>query len=297
MRELLAAMSILALGISGAAADCPEEPLLRHYTGGGTVTCPCFVAGEEAGAIFDAPSEHYPIHIIRIGIGWGSTYGGSPDALEQAIHLYDGGLPNPGVPIYSLEGPILIDGYINEFNVDQLNWIVDSGPFTVTLEFMNSNVGNPYLPSMVHDGNGCQSGCNVVYAIPGGWYDACVLGISGDWVVHVAYRQENCASDGIADAALLADVPTLLSAPRPNPFLHETQIEFYLPAEGPAELSINDALGQRLEILTESLLPKGWHRATWDGTGPDGSRLPAGVYFVNLRAGHLTNSRKVVLNR
>ena len=72
MKRLLFAVSILALGTGGALADCPEEPLLLHYTGGGTVTCPCFIAGEQAGAIFDAPAEHYPIHIMRIGIGWGS---------------------------------------------------------------------------------------------------------------------------------------------------------------------------------------------------------------------------------
>ena len=38
----------------------------------------------------------------------------------------------------------------------------------------------------------CQPGKNVVKAIPGGWSDACALGLSGDWVMHVVYRSANC---------------------------------------------------------------------------------------------------------
>jgi hypothetical protein len=261
------------------------------------VVCPCFAAGEEAGAIFDAPAEHYPIHIIRIGIGWGSMYGGTPDALEQAIHVYDDGLPDPGVPLYSLEGPVLVDGYINEFNVDQLDWIVDSGPFTTTLEFMTANAGNPYAPSMVHDGNGCQGGCNVVYAIPGGWYDACVLGVTGDWIVHVAYRQENCTPNAVEEEFLIAGDLAFLRTPQPNPFFSQTQIDFYVADEGPVELAVYDALGNRIGILAEEILSPGWHQKTWNGTMTNGATLPTGVYFVNLRAGRSTDARKVVLSR
>lgn len=297
MKHLLIAASILAMSAVGAAADCPEEPLLKHYTGGGTVVCPCFLGGEEAGAVFDAPAEHYPIHIIRIGVGWGSMYGGNPDALEQAIHVYGAGLPDPGAPLYSLEGPMLVDGFINEFNVDQLNWIVDSGPFATTLEFLNSNAGNPFASSIVHDGNGCQAGRNVVFAIPGGWYDACVLGITGDWVVHVAYRQENCAPDAVEEEILIAGSPALLRAPLPNPFVNQTRIDFFIAERGPVELAVYDALGHRLGILSEQILSPGWHEATWDGTLTDGAIVPTGVYFVNLRAGHSSDTRKVVVSR
>ncbi|UCH82578.1 MAG: hypothetical protein JSW50_08810, partial [Candidatus Latescibacterota bacterium] len=62
------------------------------------------------------------------------------------------------------------------------------GPFTVTLEFLNQNANDPFAPSMVHDGNGCQGGTNVVFAIPGGWADACLLGVTGDWVISVYYE-------------------------------------------------------------------------------------------------------------
>ncbi len=177
------------------SAQCPEEAPLRHYTGGGSVACPCFVAGEEAGVVLTAPVGHYPIEILKIRVGWGSVFGGTPAQIENAIHLYSGGLPNPGSPQFSLPGPLLNDGVINEFNIEFLpgNKIINSGPFTVTLDFLNTNSGNPFAPSVVHDGNGCQGGgLNVVKAIPGGWSDACLLGVTGDWVFEVVYRRVNC---------------------------------------------------------------------------------------------------------
>jgi hypothetical protein len=41
---------------------------------------------------------------------------------------------------------------------------------------------------MVHDGNGCQIGKNVVLASPGGWADACLLGVTGNWVISINYE-------------------------------------------------------------------------------------------------------------
>lgn len=170
--------------------QCAEIGPFQNYNGGGQVGCPCFITGEQAGVILDVPPGDYPIEILKIGIGWGSIFGGAPQSLEQAIHIYEGTLPNPGAPTYSLEGPVLTDGAINEFNIAFTlgDRTIDSGPFMVTLEFLNANSGNPYLPSVFHDGNGCQGGKNVVFAIPGGWSDACALGVTGDWVFYVKYR-------------------------------------------------------------------------------------------------------------
>ena len=184
---------LLAAG-STAQAQCPTEPRLENYTGAGAVVCPCFVPGEEAGAVLDVPAAHYPIEILKVGIGWGSQFGGSPDTLEQSIHIYEGGLPDPGVPIFSLPGPVLTDGVINEFDLEPLpgEILVNSGPFTVTLEFFNQSAGDIFAPSVVHDGNGCQAGKNVVRVIPGGWSDACPLGVTGDWVFYVFYRKTDC---------------------------------------------------------------------------------------------------------
>ncbi len=192
LHVVVVAVLISAIPLGVASAECPEVQV-KHYTGTGQVVCPCFVAGEEAGVVFTLPSDQYPIEILRVGIGWGSQFGGAPTQLENAIRIYTGGLPNPGSPAYMLPGPQLMDGYINEFDLEaQLgDVIIDSGPFTVTLEFANDNAGDPFAPSVVHDNNGCQAMKNAIFAIPGGWYNACALGVGGDWVFYVVYRSKS----------------------------------------------------------------------------------------------------------
>lgn len=182
---VLAAM--LAATSRDVGAQCAET-LFQNYTGGGQTACPCFVQNEQAGAVFTLPADVYPIEILKVGIAWGSAFGGTGQSLEQAVHVYAGGLPNPGSPIFSLIGPQLTDGVINEFNIAPAQVAIASGPFTVTLEFATDNAGDIFAPSVAHDGNGCQAGKNVVYAVPGGWTNACALGVSGDWVFYVKYR-------------------------------------------------------------------------------------------------------------
>lgn len=181
-------------GADGAV--CPDEPALMNWQGAGSVTCPCFAASEEAGAIFQAPASHYPIEILRIGVGWGSALGGQPDSLEDALRIYPGGLPSPGVAQFETLGPVLRDGFINEFDLSAAtgNRIIQSGKFMVTLVFGVANAGVLTAPSVVHDGNGCISGRNTVgsFSFPGFWRDACSLGVTGDWVFQVVYRRVHC---------------------------------------------------------------------------------------------------------
>jgi len=193
---VLVLLAVGWLATSTAQAQCPPEPRLDNFTGAGTTVCPCFAVGEEAGAVFDLPPGEFPIEIVKIGIGWGSQSGGNPDQLEEAIKIYEGVPPNPGTPIYTLAGPVLTDGVINEFDIDILpgEAIVSSGPFMVTLQFLEQST--LFGPSVVHDGNGCSEGQNKIFAIPGGWLDGCEEGLNGDWVFYVFYRKLDCGPGG-----------------------------------------------------------------------------------------------------
>lgn len=195
-------------GASDARAQCAEQ-LFQNFTGSGAAACPCFIAGEQAGAVFQLPPSVYPIEILRVGIGWGSQFGGSGQSLEEAVHIYAGALPNPGAPIFTLVGPQLTDGAINEYNLGPLpgEIVIPSGPFMVTLEFFNDNAGNFFAPSVVHDGNGCQGGKNVIFANPGGWLDACAAGVSGDWVFYVKYRSLNVTAAANPVSVTFSNIP------------------------------------------------------------------------------------------
>ncbi len=295
---VLAAIACAFAMASPLLAQCPEEPPLLNYTGTAAVGCPCFIQNEEAGVVLEAPSDHYPIEILRVGIGWASQYGGSPQSLEEAIHIYGDGLPAPGTPIFTLPGPVLNDGYINVFDLEPLagEILVDSGPFTVTLEFLNANAGDIYAPTVYHDGNGCQAGKNVVYAIPGGWYDACVLGVTGDWVMFAVYRQVNCGA-GVGDEVVASGDLAVLAKPQPNPFSSETRLEFVLTREQPVDLAVYDIHGRRVSTIAQGVYPAGSHSEGWSGKASDGTALAPGMYFLSLEAGDSRSTQRVVLGR
>lgn len=286
---------LIALAAAPAIAACSEEPALQNFTGGGRVICPCFVAGEQAGAVLNAPPAHYPIEILRVGIGWGSQFGGNPQQMEAAINVYAGGLPNPGPPTFSLAGPVLTDGVINEYNLEPLpgDIIINSGAFTVTLTFQTGNAGDPYAPSMVHDGNGCQGGKNVIYAIPGGWMDVCSVGLTGDWVVYAIYRQVNCGTS-VGEGVVSSE--TLLMS-EPNPFTSSTRVKFLLPSEVPVRLVVCDAGGRLVSTLVSGILGAGYQSVSWNGTDDAGRSVAAGAYFFHLDAGRRSETRRVVLIR
>lgn len=211
-RRFFSFVFLFVAGLSFAAprahAQCAETQF-QNYTGGGQVVCPCFVANEQAGAVFTLPANVYPIEILKVGIGWGSQFGGSGQTLGEAIHIYAGGLPNPGAPVFSLVGPQLTDGVINEFNLGPLpgEIVIPSGSFMVALEFNSDNAGDPFAASVVHDGNGCQGGKNTVFAIPGGWQSACALGVTGDWVIYVKYRSLKVTAGATPPAVAFSGVP------------------------------------------------------------------------------------------
>ena len=196
MRNLVRRTVWTAVGLAvaltpQATAQCPPDGLLQVATGTASAGCPCFAVGEEAGVVLQAPADHYPIEILKVEITWASVFGGSPQTLENAIHIYPAGLPNPGVPQFSLPGPVMTDGFINQFDIEPIpgNKIIQSGPFMVSLEFGTPNAGNPFAPSIVNDANGCTPNQSTVFAIPGGWNSACVLGVTGDWRIAVEYRR------------------------------------------------------------------------------------------------------------
>ncbi len=283
---------------STGTAQCPEEPQFQNFTGAGSTVCPCFVVGEEAGAVFNVPASHYPIEILKVGIGWGSQFGGAPQSQESAIKIYSSGLPNPGAPIFSLPGPIMNDGFINEFNLEPLpGTITVSSEFSVTLTFLNQNAGNIFAPSVVHDGNGCTPTRNLVFAIPGGWADACLLGVTGDWVFYVKYRQANCTATGVEEELFATNVPAALFSPSPNPFTSETRINFLLGSTEQVRLAVYDIRGRLVDTLADETFSAGRHSVSWTGADRTGAGSASGVYFLRMEAGDYRETKKLVLNR
>jgi uncharacterized delta-60 repeat protein len=88
-----------------------------------------------------------------------------------------------------------------------------------------------------------------------------------------------------------------LRAPTPNPLVWRSEIRFDLPVAGQVRLSLHDPAGRLVRTITGGMLEAGTHQMVWDGTDESGRRVPNGMYFVRLDAGHEWARTSVVVLR
>ena len=87
-----------------------------------------------------------------------------------------------------------------------------------------------------------------------------------------------------------------LAAPRPNPFLGNTRLEFELARAGHVSLLVSDALGRRVkELMPATSMPAGRYAVDWNGTDAKGNRVASGVYFIQLQAAGTHRIQRAVL--
>jgi hypothetical protein len=199
--------SMLGSVAFNSAGICDEITIQNDTLSDGDTAaiCPCFVAGEEAAVWLTSPADG---NIVAIQIFWKSLLGGAQVSLEDSITVYNAGnFPNPGSIKDTFEAPALNDGVLNEFRYQDENQTIPISipvtageEFVVSLRFFNNSA--LALPSVVSDNDGCEPQKNAVKAIPGGWTDACSLGVSGNWVIRAVVEFEGealgaaCMPDG-----------------------------------------------------------------------------------------------------
>ena len=113
------------------------------------------------------------------------------------------------------------------------------------------------------------------------------------------------AQDGSNEAALAApavsQLPTRtqLAAPAPSPAQGAVEVRFDLAGaeRRPVALEVFSVTGRRVKRVLATDLPGGRYGLTWRGDDENGEVVGAGVYFVKLNAGPVTQVRKVVLVR
>lgn len=100
--------------------------------------------------------------------------------------------------------------------------------------------------------------------------------------------------DNPEDAAAMIKAVHLFQN-QPNPFSPETQIRFELPQAGRVELEIYDVSGRLIRTLVNQEQDAGSHLVNWDGRNDAGRKVPGGVYFYNLTAPGIEESRRMIL--
>ena len=93
-----------------------------------------------------------------------------------------------------------------------------------------------------------------------------------------------------------ADLPNELSLHQnvPNPFNPVTMVQFELPVESEANLTVVSLNGVHVASLASGNMQAGSHRATWNGKDMNGDKVSAGVYFLLLTAGESIQTRKII---
>jgi photosystem II stability/assembly factor-like uncharacterized protein len=76
----------------------------------------------------------------------------------------------------------------------------------------------------------------------------------------------------------------------PNPFNPNTTINYQIPQLTFVTLKVYDVLGNEIAVLVSEEKPAGIYRVEFNGTG-----LPSGVYYYQLRVANFIYSRKLVL--
>jgi len=156
---------------------------------GDAAPCLCFIPGEIPASWLSVPADGT---LVGVAVFWQSTFGGNPDSLEMAVHIYNGGtFPTPGSLLATVTGPTLSDGTFNDFrftdpptNSSPINISVTQGQtIVVGLEMLNQSSGDDFASSVSYDADGCQANKNGVFVDPSGWADACSQGVPGDWAI------------------------------------------------------------------------------------------------------------------
>jgi hypothetical protein len=76
----------------------------------------------------------------------------------------------------------------------------------------------------------------------------------------------------------------------PNPFSALTTIQFQTPANALVTLDVFDQTGRKVATLVNEVIPSGIHQVEFDG-----SLLPGGMYFYQLKVGQISTTRKMIL--
>jgi len=192
--SLLILAAIFTLDRSAQAA----EILLSNDTipaGGTNNPLLAFLQGEQTATWHTAPVTG---NIVGVQVQWDSLFGGNPASPEMFINIYAGGtFPTPGPLLAQIPGPLLNDASANEIrhldpptNAVPLLIPVNAGQmFVVALEYQNTNSGNAFGSGVEFDQDGIQAGANSVFAIPGGWADAALVGVLGDFGIRAIIQQ------------------------------------------------------------------------------------------------------------
>jgi hypothetical protein len=81
----------------------------------------------------------------------------------------------------------------------------------------------------------------------------------------------------------------------PNPFSNITKIQWQIPAQSKVIISIYDATGRNIKTLVNDNQTPGYYSTMWNRTDANNKKVPAGIYFYEMRTSNFTSRHKMVI--
>lgn len=101
----------------------------------------------------------------------------------------------------------------------------------------------------------------------------------------------------VADSGLSLPGDFVLNQNYPNPFNPETVISYQLPVASEVQLTIYNALGQKIRTLVSGRQSPGLKSVVWNGKNDLGQPVSSGIFYYALKSGDWVQTRKMVLVR
>lgn len=116
---------------------------------------------------------------------------------------------------------------------------------------------------------------------------------------NIAHLYRNNTNTGVTERVFNPESRILDLKVYPNPFRRNTEIRCKMQDDKiernqKPSLKIYDAGGRLVKLLSQLTLNGEWSIAVWDGTDDFGHKLPAGIYFCQLKSGSEKEIKKII---
>jgi hypothetical protein len=264
-------------------------------------------------------SSYYCLHHAVAADGQGGAYIGWQDNRDTQSDLYAQRLDAGGSEMWTHFGvPVQSSGYcasspwtnvIPSYNGDAIFAWVDNraGIGDIYKDIYAQRIGSDGVPRWAVDGipvctaSGQQSVLQTVSDGSGGfisvWLDRRNLGLYDIYAQQVGWTGALGVATGIGDRPALVPSNLQLGQNSPNPFGETTRFDFTLPAESDVRVDVYNIAGQRMATYYRPRMTAGPQEFNLPSRDNRGRLLPSGVYFYRVTAGHMTESKKMVIIR
>jgi hypothetical protein len=96
------------------------------------------------------------------------------------------------------------------------------------------------------------------------------------------------------EAEITTSLEFELSQNYPNPFNPSTKIEFQITDFGFVSLKVYDVLGNEIAVLTNKEIPAGKYEVIFDSHSGEVRNLTSGIYYYQLKAGDIIQTKKMI---